>query len=324
MSTETNTLGYWLNWRFLLCAIFVLAAIIGAILVILKYEDFFKKKSKRRDNQQEKAECLYSNASWKTCLKVIHPGWLLAYRLFAFTLLLSLLTADAVVHSAGVFYFYTQWTFSLVTIYFGLGTVLSIYGICQHKKDIVDTRADSVERGTYMALTPGENPNPHDIPVNTPVESRANKNAGIWGYVFQILFQVCAGAVILTDTVYWFIIYPFLTADTYKLDFLVVSMHTVNAVFFFGEMCLNSLQFPFFGLAYFALWTSIYVIFQWIVHAFISMWWPYPFLALSSPFAPLWYLGVGLLCLPCYGIVYLIFRMKKVCLSRFSKNLTGS
>jgi hypothetical protein len=40
------------------------------------------------------------------------------------------------------------------------------------------------------------------------------------GYIHQILFQTCAGAVLLTDGVFWFIIYPFLTAKDFNLDFV--------------------------------------------------------------------------------------------------------
>jgi hypothetical protein len=35
---------------------------------------------------------------------------------------------------------------------------------------------------------------------------------------------MCAGAVVLTDCVFWFIIYPFLSAKDFSLDF--VSIHT--------------------------------------------------------------------------------------------------
>ncbi|KAL6547343.1 hypothetical protein OROMI_023064 [Orobanche minor] len=107
---------------------------------------------------------------------------------------------------------------------------------------------------------------------------------------------MCAGAVALTDSVFWLIIYPYLTAKDYRLNFLI--------------------RFPFFRIAYFVLWTCMYVVFQWIVHACVLIRWPYPFLDLSSPYAPLWYLAVGLLLFPCFGIFALIFRLKQGCVSR--------
>lgn len=80
-----------------------------------------------------------------------------------------------------------------------------------------------------------------------------------------------------------------------------VSMHSINAVFLLGDVFLNGLvslytlfvrwffhllnvncdwwdlfvffqRFPFFRIAYFILLTGIFVIFQWIIHACVSMW----------------------------------------------------
>ncbi|KAL2547015.1 uncharacterized protein Fot_16248 [Forsythia ovata] len=152
--------------------------------------------------------------------------------------------------------------------------------------------------------------------LNHHREPLVRRTADAWEYAFQILFQICAGAVTLTDCVFWLIIYPFLTGKDYRLHFLVVCMHSINAVFLLGETFLNCLRFPFFRIAYFVLWTCVFVIFQWIIHACVSMWWPYSFLDLSSPYAPIWYLGVGLLHLPCFAIFTLIFRIKQFCLSR--------
>ncbi|MBA0613726.1 hypothetical protein Godav_014100 [Gossypium davidsonii] len=111
-------------------------------------------------------------------------------------------------------------------------------------------------------------------------------------------------------------------------------MHSINVVFLLGDTILNCMRFPFFRIAYFVLWTGTFVVFQWIIHACINLWWPYPFLDLSSPYAPLWYifnlllnvtadsavmyLGVGLMHIPCYGIFALIIKLKTFSFSRSS------
>ncbi|PNX82731.1 hypothetical protein L195_g038765, partial [Trifolium pratense] len=87
-------------------------------------------------------------------------------------------------------------------------------------------------------------------------------------------------------------------------------MHSINAIFLIGDTALNSLPFPRFRMGYFCLWTVTYVIFQWIVHACINLWWPYPFLDLSSSYAPPWYFAVALLHIPCYGIFNLGMKLK--------------
>ncbi|CAL5336228.1 unnamed protein product [Camellia sinensis] len=71
-----------------------------------------------------------------------------------------------------------------------------------------------------------------------------------------------AGVVVLTDCVFWFIIVPFLAIKDYDLNFLIINLHTINAVFLLGDTTLNCLRFPWFRIAYFFLWTAVYVHFK--------------------------------------------------------------
>lgn len=313
MATDTTAPSYWLNWRFLLCAIWITASMIFSALIIWRYEGQNASRSRANGDQREAAGGLNKGDSWATCSRSIRPIWLLVFRIVAFCALLSLILADTILHGVGIFYYYTEWTFTLVTIYFGIGSSLSILG-CLHYCNKVDSKSGhsivaDAERGedadmqsTSIIL------NNYDYP--TP------RTASIWEYTFQIMFQMCAGAVVLTDSVYWLVLYPFFTAKDDTLTFLDVGLHSVNAVFLLGDLILNSLRFPFFRFAYFVLWTCIFVIFQWIIHVFVSMSWPYTFLDLSSSYAPLWYLAVGLMHIPCYGVFYLVFKIKQRYLSR--------
>lgn len=320
MTSDTTAPSYWLNWRFLLCATWILIAMVCTALLIWRYEGTKNSKNRTSGETQEAAGCLYKGEAWGTCLKTIHPIWLLGYRIVAFCSMLALLLADSIIHSAGIFYYYTEWTFTLVTLYFGLATLLSLHGYLHycHKVDHdKNCCVDSEEQGYYIAPKFGENADMASmtISLNQHDEDR-RQTASTWEYTLQINFQMCAGAVALTDSVFWLVLYPFFTAKDFRLSFLVVCMHSVNAVFLLGETILNSLRFPFFRMAYFLLWTCVFVVFQWTIHAFVPMRWPYPFLELSSPYAPIWYLSVGLLHLPCFGIFTLIFKIKNCCLSR--------
>ncbi|KAI3720323.1 hypothetical protein L6452_21239 [Arctium lappa] len=320
---DTTALSYWLNWRFFLCALWVLIVIISAGLLIVKYEVFNRKRCRQRDGEAdvESIGILYEDETWRTSLKAIHPGWLLAYRLIAFSVLSALLISNIVIGGARVLFFYTQWTFALVTFYFGLASSLSIYGCCQYRNQVGDDNINHVgldtEQGTFTSPLIEHSLAPEHMPMKPSNDGEINvrKTAGMWGYFFQIVFQICAGSVGLTDTVFWLIIYPFLTPSTYNLNFLNVSLHSINAILLLIDVILNRLRFPFFRLAYFALWTCTFVIFQWILHACVSMWWPYAFLDLSSPYAPIWYFGVGLIHLPTFGIFALIVKWKQLLLS---------
>lgn len=319
MTADTTSSTYWLNWRVLLCAIWVLISMILAFTLIWKHEGFRKRHS--RENQQESAGGLYEDETWMPCLKGIHPAWLLAFRVFAFFVLLALLIVTAITDGGSIFYFYTQWTFTSITIYFGLGSLLSVKGCYQYHKKAGGDRVDNVEvdaeQGTCVATPHGQNSkmsNPSK--TSGPNEDcHVREPAGFWGYVFQIIFQMNAGAVMLTDCVFWLIIVPFLMTKDYNLNFLVINMHSINAVFLLGETALNCLRFSWFRIGYFCLWTVVYVIFQWILHASVKIWWPYPFLDLSSSYAPLWYFSVALMHIPCYGIFVLIMKLKHLVLS---------
>ncbi|CAK7328094.1 unnamed protein product [Dovyalis caffra] len=271
-TSDTTSLSYWWNWRVLVSAIWVFTPMLVAFFLIRKYESLDSCKGK---TQQEAPHSLCANQPWRPCLNQIHPIWLLAYRLISFSLLLPILIAKVCHNGFVMFYYYTQLTFTSVTIYFGFGSLLSIYGCYQYyKRGGAGFYEPHVRRDTeqeyYIPLTHGDKTNILEQRKSSDPqqEIHSSQAASICSYLFQVIFQMTAGAVMLTDSVYWFIIFPFLTIRDYSLDFLTVNMHSLNLVLLLGDAALNCL---------------------WIVHACVSIWWPYPFLDLSSPYAPLWF-----------------------------------
>ncbi|XP_021292244.1 uncharacterized protein LOC110422592 isoform X1 [Herrania umbratica] len=321
MTVNTTTTIYWFNWRVLLCSIWVLITATFSFILIWKYEGFRKSNHSNGETQQDTAGSLHEDETWRPCLKGIHPAWLLAFRLVAFFVLLILLFVTSFVDGGSIFYYYTQWTFTLITIYFGLGSVLSMRGCYQYHKRVSGDKVDNVEldaeQGSYADTTGGETSDNAEKNPEFPEGHSVRQPAGTSGYVFQIIFQMNAGAVLLTDCVFWFIIVPFLAIKDYNLSVLAINMHTINAVFLLADTAFNCLRFPCFRIAYFFLWTVIYVIFQWLVHACVNVWWPYPFLDLSSPYAPLWYFSVALMHFPCYGLFALMVKLKHYAFSRW-------
>lgn len=309
---RTATAKYWLTWNFLFLGLGVLVLVGIAALIIWKYEGSPKLGIQERDSKKKKVGFLYKDEAWTTCHKSIHPAWLLAYRLIAFTFLLSMLSSDAYLNSTDIFFFYTQWTFSLVTIYFGLGSSLSIYGCIQYRKGVTGAKVCCIDEERNDSPTLEKNASLPGVSkdLSSIEETDVREPAGYLGYVFQIIFQVCAGAVVLTDCVYWLLIYPFFLPSGSGLQFLVIGMHSINAITLLGDVILNSLRFPFFRFAYFVLYTCTFVSFQWLVHMCVSKWWPYPFLDISYKYAPLVYLMVGVVHLPCYGMFALVIALK--------------
>ncbi|XP_073300141.1 uncharacterized protein [Primulina huaijiensis] len=198
MTPDTTAPSYWLNWRFLLCATWILIAMVSPALLIWSYEGN-KNKNGTNGETQESAGCSYEGEAWGTCLKTIHPIWLLGYRIVAFCSMLALLLADSIIHSARIFYFYTQWTFTLVTVYFGLATLLSFHGYLHycHKFDHDKNRSvGTEERGSYITPKLGEYA---DVPCMTislnQYDEGRRQTASTWEYTLQINFSdVCWGS----------------------------------------------------------------------------------------------------------------------------------
>ncbi|XP_028055968.1 uncharacterized protein LOC114260108 [Camellia sinensis] len=118
-----------------------------------------------------------------------------------------------------------------------LGSLLSMYGCYQYHNKVGGDRTEDfdVEQGTNSNESNGKK---H---LESNQEHQVRQTARFWGYIFQIVFQINAGAVMLTDCVFWFIIVLFLAIKDYDLNFLIINMHTINAVFLLGDTALNCL-----------------------------------------------------------------------------------
>ncbi|KAK9707380.1 hypothetical protein RND81_07G193900 [Saponaria officinalis] len=318
MTPDTTDPSYWLNWRFLVSALYVLGTVVSALYLIWKYEGKGKLVDERTDHRQVPIGILYKDELWKTCVECIHPFWLLLFRVSAFCVLLALIIGNTIYDGLGIYYYYTQLTFTLTTIYFGLASGFSLYGLF-HKHD-----------GAYLSKTSSQNADAEhgsngyirsdqEIPLlknlSNDGEVRVRQIAGFMGYLFQIVYQVAAGAVLLTDIVFWLLLYPVKTAGNSKIAFFDACMHSVNMLIL-GDAALNNMRFPIFRVGYFVLWTAAFVFYQWIIHVFVSLPWPYPFMDLSPPTSPLWYLAVGVMHIPSYGGFALIIKLKHLLLSR--------
>ncbi|XP_056684579.1 uncharacterized protein [Spinacia oleracea] len=102
----------------------------------------------------------------------------------------------------------------------------------------------------------------------------------------------------------------------FELTLLIGFIHSLNAVFLVIDSLLNAIPFKWFGFLYFILWSTAYTTFQWIIHACGVTWWPYPFLDLSTPWAPLWYFALAVVHVPCYAVYIMLVKGKD---SIFSK-----
>lgn len=107
-TADSTSLSYWLNWRVLVCAIWVFTPMVVASVMIRKYEGLDHLKSGRGEIQQGENQNFCDSEAWKPCLKQIHPIWLLAFRVAAFCILLASLIVKVVISGGVIFFYYTQ------------------------------------------------------------------------------------------------------------------------------------------------------------------------------------------------------------------------
>ncbi|KAL2935126.1 Translationally-controlled tumor protein-like protein [Bienertia sinuspersici] len=252
-----------------------------------------------------------SQQLWTSCWRGLHPGFLLGVRVVAFFVLAFFLSWDIHDWGPSIFIYYTEWTYSLVMMYFAIGSVVSAHGCWLYytqnntyleNVEESQVRDDLEENPTIINRVTGKQ-DINRLPIKLQrqyYQEQDAQRAGFWGYFMQISYQISAGAAILTDVIFWGIIVPFVSNAHLGLDVLMGCIHSVNIVFLLIETSINHLPFPCFRLAYFVLWSSAYVIVQWLINL--------------CGFT--WYLVLAAFHIACYGLYALIVKAKDTVFSK--------
>ncbi|KAK3034664.1 hypothetical protein RJ639_033619 [Escallonia herrerae] len=200
-----------------------------------------------------------SSQLWTSCWRGLHPAWLFGLRFASFGIMSGFLAWDIKSYNASIFLYYTEWTFALVVVYFAIGTIVSAHGCVlyytrklPYENGVREEfpKRDLEENISSDAVTSKVKECRGTIKLQSHYNQEAiRERAGFWGYLMQTAYQTCAGAVILTDIVFWCIIVPFLSNAHLELN----------------------MPFPWFRLAYFVLWSCCYVIFQYFCLAVVHI-----------------------------------------------------
>ncbi|WVZ71490.1 hypothetical protein U9M48_020075 [Paspalum notatum var. saurae] len=300
------------QWQSFVCFAIVAASVAASLVAIIR-----RTTNRRPPPRPPRAAGSAAAAPWASCWSRVPPAWLLAFRATAAAALAAVLAWDLRTYDASIMLYYTEWTLVLEIGYFAAATAWSANGcLATHRRSRADDpeSTDDGSHGRLLCRSGGadeQDPKPDgddDDAWEGPAAGR------LLGLLVQIGYQVTAGAVVLTDAVFWALIVPFISSAHFSLNAVMVCIHSLNLVFLLSETALNNLAFPWFRMAYFVLWTCLYVIVQWIAHLCGLTWWPYPFLSPTASSAPLWYLAMALLHFPCYLVYWLIVRAKSCCL----------
>lgn len=328
------------HWPFAACITFILFFTIGAIFLLRRYEGV-KVSGPRRDEVEDPSLVgivpvgyLWREELWSCCSGALNPNWLLLFRALCFMYLLPVLVFNVLLKNVTVFFFYTEWTFTLLIVYFALAFRQSLLHYLQRRS------MASVNR-----TSPPESAASHDRLLNIDLEASSiggmdksvddyddsalslpfvkgremHEDAGVEGYVTQCVFQTVLPAAILTDFVYWGLLVPLFLPPNVRHGFIDINMHAVNLVLLTIEFSLNSLRFPWFRISYLILWSSAYCFLQWTLHSTgITRFWPYPFMNVDTPYAPAWYFSIIVFHGICYVLCLLLALMKQSVSSRLN------
>ncbi|ONM60328.1 hypothetical protein ZEAMMB73_Zm00001d022384 [Zea mays] len=227
--------AYWLRWQVLVCGALIALPTVAAAALLPRL--------------RSSAPPLRAADLWVPCWARLHPGWLLAYRAVALAAAVALLARLVVARGITVFYFYTQWTFLLVTIYFAFATAISAHGCLVYSRKSLRKADESrgllnadVENRDVSNSVSGERKTDETNMMMSYYEQIVNeRRAGFWGRCMEIIYQTSAGATMLTDVTYWGLLVPFFYRDKFGLALFTDGMHSLNAVFLLIDTLLNNM-----------------------------------------------------------------------------------
>lgn len=327
------------HWPFAVCIAFVSCFTIAAVLLLRKYEGA-KVSGPRRDEVADDpsvvgilpAGYLSRAELWSACGGALNPNWLLLFRALCLAYLLPVLIFNVLHKNLTVFFFYTEWTFTLLIVYFALAFRQSLLHYLESRSVVTspesaarllndDLEASSNGGGIHKTVDDDCGSAP-SLPFARGREMQ--EGAGVDAYVTQCVFQAVLPAAILTDFVYWGLLVPLFLPFNFHHSFIDINMHAVNLVLLTLEFCLNSLRFPWFRISYLILWSSAYCFLQWGLHiAGFTRFWPYPFMNVDTPYAPAWYFSIIVFHGICYAICLLLALGKHSIWSRFNLPVVG-
>ncbi|GAB9469289.1 Threonine-trna ligase [Globisporangium polare] len=191
--------------------------------------------------------------------------------------------------------FYTSWNFIAQGVYFGIAVARTL----QTRKLQQGSRrgyAPLFDEGTSSTAT-AVSRHPHR------------------GWIrLELALDVCLATSILISVVVWTILYPYAVKMHYPekiLNWVSYCQHALNLVFLQVDFLSTRHTVSFHALPLLIAWPSVYSVFTWLLHGTIAKgFWPYPFMEVNTPYAPLWYAGLLLAHGVGFAIVYAISRCK--------------
>ncbi|GLE00370.1 hypothetical protein PINS_up009127 [Pythium insidiosum] len=193
--------------------------------------------------------------------------------------------------------FYTSWNFILQGSYFAVASTRT-HTLWKH----------NMERpAAYVSLLD-----------DTTGFQRANvlNRATRRGWLrLDLILDVCLSVSLLIGVVVWTILYPYAKQIGHPevlLNWVSYCQHGVNIVLLQIDFVATHHSVSVDALPLIIAWPTAYCLFAWIIHGTITHgFWPYPFLRLDTPWAPVWYGGLLVAHLCVFVLMLYLTRLKQ-------------
>ncbi|KAE8915174.1 hypothetical protein PF005_g6255 [Phytophthora fragariae] len=227
---------------------------------------------------------------------------LLAFRAGAATFFVLVQICDVWRSHGRCLAFYTSWNFILQGAYFG--------GAAWRTRRQLQRRLDE-RTASYTALVDNDDDG-SDSAFARP--RRVLRASGVHWIDLELLLDVCLAASLLICAVVWAVLYPYAVKIGHPetiLNGVSYCQHGVNVLLLQMDFFATRHQVSRDAFPLVMGWPSVYAVFAWIVHGTVARgFWPYPFLDLDTPWAPLWYGGLLAAHVVALMLVMLLSRVK--------------
>ncbi|RQM14156.1 hypothetical protein KXD40_003169 [Peronospora effusa] len=141
------------------------------------------------------------------------------------------------------------------------------------------------------------------------------RDSGLHWIDLELLLDVCLAASLLICVVVWTILYPYAVKTGHPekiLNGVSYCQHGANVLLLQLDFLATRHLVSKDALPLIMGWPSVYAVFAWIVHGTVAKgFWPYPFLELNTPWAPLWYGGLLAAHIMALILVMLLSKVKQ-------------
>jgi len=213
------------------------------------------------------------------------PLFLLLIRVMFFLWCIAMVVVALIDKEDQYFWYFTLWSYSLLTVYFGLTSYYSI------QERIRRRRGDE----------------------SRPVDEEHSWGSFLGNFTW-VLYHISFAMVFYVDLVVWGVLFPYANDEVREkvLNLESYASHGINLFQMMVEFLFNTIPFAFYHTTFGILLLCVYALSSWVIYASTNCW-VYPILDLHWTTAGIWYLSLFILVFVFFGLGHLLHSVKNRC-----------